>query len=50
MRVLKLQALVPITLLPSFLGAGKAILLNRIIHGDHERKIAVIVSIDGASV
>jgi hypothetical protein len=39
---------------PSFynaiIGAGKAILLNRIIHGDHERKIAVIVSIDGASV
>ena len=34
----------PITVLTGFLGAGKTTLLNRILHGDHGLRIAVMVN------
>ena len=34
----------PVTVLTGYLGAGKTTLLNRILHGDHGRRYAVIVN------
>ena len=34
----------PVTVLTGFLGAGKTTLLNRILHGDHGLRIAVLVN------
>lgn len=39
---------VPVTLLTGFLGAGKTTVLNRILVGDHDRRIAVLVNDFGA--
>jgi len=36
--------IIPITVLTGFLGAGKTSLLNRILHGDHGLRIAVMVN------
>ena len=34
----------PVTVLSGFLGAGKTTVLNRLLNGDHGRKVAVIVN------
>lgn len=42
------QKPIPITIITGFLGAGKTTLLNRILHGNHGLKIAVLVNDFGA--
>jgi G3E family GTPase len=35
---------IPVTVVAGFLGAGKTTLINHILHGDHGRRIAVVVN------
>lgn len=39
---------IPVTVVAGFLGAGKTTLINHILHGDHGRRIAVVVNDFGA--
>ena len=38
------SAPIPVTVVAGFLGAGKTTLINHILHGDHGRRIAVVVN------
>ena len=35
---------IPVTIIAGFLGAGKTSLLNHILHGQHGKRIAVLVN------
>jgi len=39
---------VPVTLLTGFLGAGKTTMLNRVLNGDHQLRVGVLVNDFGA--
>ena len=41
-KVMAADSPIPVTILTGFLGAGKTTLLNRILTGQHGRKLAVI--------
>ncbi|WP_025729238.1 CobW family GTP-binding protein [Atopobacter phocae] len=36
--------LIPVTIITGFLGAGKTTLINRVLHDEHDQKIAVIIN------